>query len=725
MSDASARSADLPRPGMALLVLIGVATTVRLVFAWLTGLGVDESYMVSAGRVLGGGYFDHPPASWWLSRGAALVLGTEAPLAVRLPFILLSALSTLLMYRLATRLYGPRAGFYAALAFTLAPMLGVTAGIFVLPDGPLLCALLCAALALLRALEAGRGRALGWWLLAGLCAGLALESKYTAILFLAGTFLFLILSPAHRFWLARVEPWLAALLALAIFAPVIAWNAEHGWASFAFQGGRAGNAWFRPWAPLLTWAGEAVFMTPWLWLPLVWCVWQALRNRRGDWRYLLPLCLGLPGVLAFVLISPFSRNVLFHWSACGYVLLLPLLGEAWACWMAAGNRHVRHTLQFAAGFCVVALLLLGTDARFGWSERLGIPGLREAWAADLRDWSELAPSLAEQGMLDRKDTAVAALLWHVAGKAAYGLGPEHRVVCLCADARQFGIAAPVAAWTGKDLVVLAPAKSPEGTEATIAPLFASVERLKPVAIKGQGGRAVMMSAWLGKTYSGRLASEQGRFGGGHPREAAASGVSGGGELSGRVVVVQQVIEQVLHEIRTAIAEVDVIGVFPHIDRQKHRAVIGGERAAGIAGLGDFQLAGRIEHQPGPAGAELAGGGGLELFLEGGDRAEILSDLLLQRTWQLAAGGRQAQPVHVVVPYLAGIVEHRHQGVIARGELDDLFERLARQIGILLNETVERDHVAIVVLAVMIFEGFETLALGGKGLECIGKRLQQT
>ena len=30
------------------------------------GLGVDESYMVAAGREVGLGYFDHPPVAWWL-----------------------------------------------------------------------------------------------------------------------------------------------------------------------------------------------------------------------------------------------------------------------------------------------------------------------------------------------------------------------------------------------------------------------------------------------------------------------------------------------------------------------------------------------------------------------------------------------------------------------------------------------------------------------------------
>ena len=58
--------------------------------------------MVTAGRVLSLGYFDHPPASWWLAWGGAHLLGTDSPIAVRLPFILLFAASQGLVWRIGT-----------------------------------------------------------------------------------------------------------------------------------------------------------------------------------------------------------------------------------------------------------------------------------------------------------------------------------------------------------------------------------------------------------------------------------------------------------------------------------------------------------------------------------------------------------------------------------------------------------------------------------------------
>ncbi len=222
--------------------MIVIATALRLAFAAALGLGVDESYMVAAGRVLSLGYYDHPPIAWWLSWGAAHLFGSEAAIVVRLPFIALFALSTWLMYRLGSAIADARAGLCAALLLNLSPVFGVTTGTWVLPDGPLDCALLGAALCLVYALERG---SLAWWLGAGLCAGAALLSKYSAALTIAGVVLYLLTSRRHRQLLVTAKPWLAALVATLLFAPVLAWNAAHGWESFAFQAGRA-EGWFYP-----------------------------------------------------------------------------------------------------------------------------------------------------------------------------------------------------------------------------------------------------------------------------------------------------------------------------------------------------------------------------------------------------------------------------------------------------------------------------------------------
>src|SRR5215475_6421017 len=86
-------------------VLILATFFARLVFASALGLGIDESYMVAAGRKLQLSYFDHPPISWWMAWTAAHLTGSEIPFVVRLPFIAMFAGTTFLMYRLTSALF--------------------------------------------------------------------------------------------------------------------------------------------------------------------------------------------------------------------------------------------------------------------------------------------------------------------------------------------------------------------------------------------------------------------------------------------------------------------------------------------------------------------------------------------------------------------------------------------------------------------------------------------
>ena len=70
-------------------------------------------------------------------------------------------------------------------------------------------------------------------------------SKYTIVLLGPATLLFIALDPASRQWLRRAEPYIAVAIAVLVAMPVFIWNAEHHWASFAFQGTRRMQSKFR------------------------------------------------------------------------------------------------------------------------------------------------------------------------------------------------------------------------------------------------------------------------------------------------------------------------------------------------------------------------------------------------------------------------------------------------------------------------------------------------
>jgi dolichyl-phosphate-mannose-protein mannosyltransferase len=485
----------LRTPAGAVAALILATFVARLVFAAALGLGIDESYMVAAGRKLQLSYFDHPPLAWSMAWGIAHLIGSESAIVVRLPFLALFALTTWLMYRVTSTLFDPHAGLWASIVLNLAPVLGITAGTWVLPDGPLFAALLGFAACLIAALRADDRPAWGWWPATGACAGLALGSKYSAALTLLGAVMFLATEPTSRHWLLRPHPYVAGVVALLIFSPVLIWNAEHGWVSLLFQGGRAGGS-LHPFGPLLAIAGQAAFLLPWIWLPLVWCGVLAARRGPSDSKRWLLFCLAAPPILLFT-VAALRSNTLFHWAAPGYLMLLPLLGEAIARRRQA-SRLVRIWLGATAVFVLFGVVLVASEVRSNWLSGLAADfSLGKNPNLDLVDWTSLRSELESRGLLDRPGLVVAALKWHEAGKIDYALGGRVPVICLGSDARQYGLIASPDYYAGADVLIVAPRRSFAQINSQFASLFDAIEPIMPATVMHAGRPAMTLPLFIG------------------------------------------------------------------------------------------------------------------------------------------------------------------------------------------------------------------------------------
>ena len=498
-------------PNIALLILL--TTLIRLAFAASTGLGVDESYMIAAGRTFAIGYFDHPPVSWWLSHGAARLFGTEAPVAVRFPFILLFAASQALTYAITRRIADRTAATWAVIALNLSPVFGLTTGTWVLPDGPLDAALLAAALCFLKAVSPRNRREFqpSWpgaaershavdapprqmiqWFLTGLFAGLALLSKYSAALTIAGAFLGLIATPCRRRHLSTPGPYLAALAAATTFSPVLIWNATHHWASFAFQGDRALGFRFHPFTPLAVLGGEALFVLPWIWLPMMLLLIRALRRNAPEQHQILAW-LALPPIGLFALIALWSsQRILFHWAAPGYLMLFPLLGQAIA--ERANTPWIRRTTTATAALLLAAMLVIATQIQTYWLGPV-LTRLPKDPTAEGLDWTSIRADLNARGLL-KPNTTAAAFNWRDAGKFGTALGAEVTMLCLSPDAREFGFARPPEAYAGQDILLLAVNPAPYAM-AEARQWFKSVDSLPGTAIRLHGRQLATVTILLG------------------------------------------------------------------------------------------------------------------------------------------------------------------------------------------------------------------------------------
>jgi len=495
-----ARDAYAPQSGFSpevraviAIVLVGIAA--RIILAATIGLGVDESYEVVVSRALSWGYLDHPPLSFWMAGGLARLVHSEHRVLLRLPFILTFAGTTWLMFKLTARLYGARAGMFAALLLNLAPVFSLSTGGWILPDGPLDFAMVAAALALTHVLlEPNPRHAMRWWLLAGVATGVALLSKYHAVFLLLGTTAFVVTRREARGWLKRPEPYVAAAVALAFFAPVVIWNAHHGFVSFRFQGGRAIPTHAHHLTALLqNLAGQAGYLLPWIWVPLVYQMYRALRAGPKDGARWLLLCLGAGPVVAFTLISLGGNPGLPHWPAPGYLLLLPLVGAAAARREALGSRErvQLHRWLAAAAVAFVALTTFAaSDVATGWVSRA-----EPAWftrgdpSLEAYDWTDLRPELAARGLLTGTRPVVAATRWIEGAKIGYAMGPDIPTLCLSDDPRHFYYLYPPAQFLGRDMLILVrvPDRGPRRDIVhDYAPYFASVQAAGTVPIRRGG-----------------------------------------------------------------------------------------------------------------------------------------------------------------------------------------------------------------------------------------------
>jgi len=509
---------EVPGGTHAVLWLIATSALARIALAAPLGLSVDESYTVAISRHFALSYFDHPPLHVWLVGGWARLVGSEQPLLLRLPDIVLFAVSTWFMYRLTASLFGGRAGVWASLAFNLAPLFTLAAAGGIVPDGPLVLLSLLAVRAFAAAVLTPRSPAAACCAMtgAGAATGLAMLCKYTAVSLPLSLALFLASSRPQ--WLKRAAPWLAALLAALLFAPVIAWNETHRWASFAFQGGRARGVGLDAGRMLWEALGELCYLLPWIALALLAALWRALRRGPREAARWLFACLAVLPLAAFALISLWAP-VLPHWAALGWLFAMPLLGrELAARELAMGGRALRCAATASAVFLLCIIALFATQARSGWVERFAPGFAAHDPTADFLDWQALqgvveaaaagrsrttATTAAKAGSVKLgRGSFIATVSWIDAGKADYALGGAVPVLCLSDDPRQFGLMYERRSFSGRDALIVADASRRDWLELT-APHFGRIERGDDVVIRRAGLAALTLHTAYGYGFTGR------------------------------------------------------------------------------------------------------------------------------------------------------------------------------------------------------------------------------
>ncbi|MBN3033470.1 MAG: glycosyltransferase family 39 protein [Candidatus Saganbacteria bacterium] len=334
---------------ISLIIFLTIASVLRFSLALLFPLTADESYYWLWAKHLSLSYVDHPPMAAYISY--LFTLGRESLPLLRLGCVAVTLLTTLLVYFLAKKVFDEKVAVWSAVLFQVLPHFAAVWLTMYVELPLVLCwtgALLVLTLAIKSKIKDKKSKL---WCLLGIIIGLGCLSKYTMFLFWPCLAIFFLIEPGSRFWLKRKEPYLCFLLSAACFLPVLVWNYQHAWASFAFHGAKAAaDAWG---ANFLPFAGDQlVHYTPFL----IFALYNVYRwGLKKDAGTRLLFAFSAPVLLLFFLLS-FKVKIWAHWTEVGYLGALPLTVG----YLIERGKSLKKFITWTALFAglVLAILLL-------------------------------------------------------------------------------------------------------------------------------------------------------------------------------------------------------------------------------------------------------------------------------------------------------------------------------------------------------------------------------
>lgn len=395
----------------------------------------DELYFIICGFHPAWGYVDQPPIVPLLAAGSQL-FGHSLFMLRALPAFF-AAGGAFVTCRLVAEFGG---GTFAKALATLAFLAAGVLESFGMKVGPDMVGLWLWPLAALYVLRIVRGADPRWWLAAGACIGVALESKYSVIFFALAMIAGIALTAQRR---ALLTPWLlaGAAIAIVIALPNFAWQAVHGFPMWELlrNGAQGKNL---P-TPPVVFLFQQLLLTN-LFVAFVWIcglVWLFFDKtaRFLAWTYVL---------LVVMMIALHAKH---YYPADVYPILIGAGGVAFERWTAGARflRPILITVTVAAWlfFLPFSLPVLSEPAMLGYSdvvtrvlhlkrtalqtERFRTSALPEDWA-DMHGWPQLAATVARvYDALPPQQRSQAAIVASNYGEAAaidffgpaYGLPP--------------------------------------------------------------------------------------------------------------------------------------------------------------------------------------------------------------------------------------------------------------------------------------------------------------
>jgi hypothetical protein len=371
--------------------LITLASLVRVFLATQLELGNDEVYYWTYALYPDWSHFDHPPMVGILAQIFSLNLLLTDDFFMRLGPIVLSALSTWIIFLIGTKIKNEKTGLYAALLFTGSIYCSIIAGFSLTPDSPLVFFWLLAINLMIDFLPIGiiSSQEKKRILLFGLVAGLAMISKYQGAFLWIAVFIYIIFF--NRKWLKEISFWAAGVISAICLLPLVIWNLQNDFISFTFHTARVAPAWeFRLDYFLTEIFGQIAYNNPGAYVLILIALVSLVKGKDfiGSQYSKILLVVAIPLWVVFTSFSLF-RSTLPHWTAPAFLPLIVLAAAFWSDQPEAKYFWIKFPSLFLASLLVIALWLINfSPLQLG--KKSGVSNFGEDdFTQDLYGWDQV------------------------------------------------------------------------------------------------------------------------------------------------------------------------------------------------------------------------------------------------------------------------------------------------------------------------------------------------
>ncbi len=291
-------------------------------------LSPDEAHYWEWSRRLDLSYYSKGPMIAYLIYLGTSIFG-DTVFGIRIMAVIFSILSSILLYSLGKNIYDEKVGLSSAILMQIVPLFS-TFGVLFTIDSPFIFFWMLSLFLFWRAInrnalcvmsnefkENSFDSSLVYWRFLCLSIGLGLLTKYTMAFFYLCAFLFLLLSKEDRRLLLTKGPYIAFIISLLVFSPVIIWNVKHDWVTFKHTAGQAHieeGIQISLKSFLEFFSSQLGVITPLLLILMAVSVWRLRKKREGAFLFWFSI-----PVIAFFLLKGMQAKVQANWALPGYL----------------------------------------------------------------------------------------------------------------------------------------------------------------------------------------------------------------------------------------------------------------------------------------------------------------------------------------------------------------------------------------------------------------------